>query len=97
MARHFSNGILLITSQVAIEVTSYWPTLKALIFDFKVNTIFLQQIFNIIQAAPWQGDMVGIVFSATDNTWLVPDRESHLLRLVVLRILKRCQPDQSVG
>ena len=56
-----------------------------------------EQCFEVIKAAPWESDMVGMVLGATNDTGLVPDRPARGLRFLVSRVPKRRKPDDEIN
>ena len=52
---------------------------------------------RVIQAASRQSDVLGMIFGAMDDPRLVVSRQSHRLRAIEFRILKRRQTNQSIA
>ena len=62
-------------------------------FDFQRS----KQLLHLVQTTTWQCKMLGMIFRAMDDPRLVVSRQTHGLRAVELRVLKRGQPEQTIA
>ena len=97
MAQHRIDRRLLIFSQRTGKLDRYPGACDALFLNIHPDIVPFEKANHCIKASPWQTDMQRKILGAANNAWYVPDRATHRLGLVKLRILKSSQTDQTVG
>ena len=94
---HFPYRNLLVLAQGANELDSHLPTRHPFILQFRADVILRQHLQQRIETSSRQADVPGVVLGATDDPWLVPDRQAHGLGFVKFRVLECGQPYQAIG
>ena len=87
---------LLLWSQLALQPNVEWPAGEAFVAQLNLDRQIGKQVLHRLEAPTRQGEMLRVVFRTSDNARLVVRRETHGLRLVELRVLKRRNPQKSI-
>ena len=85
------SGHLLVGAQCAGKRNIQWNAGATFIAEDRLNTERLQSLPHFIQATSRKAKMLRVIFSASNDSWLVVGRKTHGLRAIKLRVLKRCQ------
>ena len=87
---------LLITTQLPLEGQIQRATGVAFVANSRANAEVCEREAHLVETAPWNTNVMGVVLGAGDDARLVVRRQPHRLRLVELRILECRQPEQAV-
>ena len=97
VGQHGCSRLLLFTAQGAPEFHRQRLAVAALIPNGDLGPQGFQQLHRLLVATARQANVRRMILGAADNARLIVRRQPHRLRLVVFRILKRRQAQQSVA
>lgn len=97
MRLHGGDGCFLVRAQRAEETDIQGIARETLVFHQWRDLVLRQQRLHRVPAATGQGDMLGEILRAANDSGFVPHRQAQGLRFIKLGILKRREADQLVG
>lgn len=86
--QHRLGRDLLLCSELALKGGMQRVSAETLVADDGANIQVDQYLTNVFKTPAWQADVLGMFFSATDDSWLGVGRQAHRLGLIELRILE---------
>src|SRR5439155_22582932 len=90
MRKQGFRGLLLDSGQVSLEAYLQRFTKEALVVEPQANSVLGEQVPQVGDAATRESNVSRVLFWASDDTRRERRRPSHLLPLVELRVLERC-------
>ena len=91
------SGSLLIGPQCAMKSNLQRHAVEAFIAENRLNVERPKHCLNFIQTPSRQSEVLWVILSARNDSWLAVGRQSHGLRAIELGILKCGQTQQSVA
>lgn len=88
---------LLLRPELAVKPHVQRATGVTLVANDRAHTQVGERLAGIVEAAPRQSDVLGVVLGTGDDAWLVVGRQPHCLGFVELGILKSRQAKEPVS
>ena len=96
MPEGLTNGIGLIVTKISLKVYLNRLAGVAFVANHYPDAMFVEELAQLLKAASWQSEMLSELFTAGNDSRLIPSRKAHRLGFVELWILKRRDADDPV-
>ena len=96
VGQHLACGRLLLRSQLPLKRHIQRLAGEAFVANVDLDLQIGKQALHFLETSSRQGEMMRVILGAGNNPWLAVRRQTHGLRFVELRILKRRNPEQSI-
>ena len=96
MCQYLSNGICLLRPEGAAKCHFDGNTACTFILQLQSKLVFLEELLQVSKRPSRQAYVTRKILSAFYYPWLAESRKPHRLRTVEVRILKGCQPNDTI-
>src|SRR6516164_10583659 len=97
MLQHSLRSGLLFGSQCAAERDVQQSAVTTFIAEKHLYVQLPKQLLHLIETAAWQREMARTILCTLDDSRFIVGRQSHRLRPIKFRVLKRGQAQQTIA